>query len=48
MVKTDSMLAAKDVAEYFVHLVDQESGDNITNLKLQEKRGQEPKDTIGS
>ena len=35
MVKADSMLAAKDVAKYFVHLVDQESGDHITNLKLQ-------------
>jgi uncharacterized phage-associated protein len=35
MVKTDLMLSAKDVAEYFVYLVDEESGDNITNLKVQ-------------
>jgi hypothetical protein len=34
MVKTVSMFEAKDIAEYFVHLVDQESGDNITNLIL--------------
>jgi uncharacterized phage-associated protein len=35
MIRTDSILAAQDVAEFFVQQVDQESGDNITNLKLQ-------------
>jgi uncharacterized phage-associated protein len=29
------VLAAQDVAEFFVQLVDEECGDNMTNLKLQ-------------